>query len=122
MTRLRSASPYLLGALLVGAGVLHLLRPASFETIVPSFLPSPRTWVLASGVVEIVCGAAVLAPRTRRRGAMVTALLFVAVFPANLQMALDAHGVLGRTIAYGRLPMQVPLVLWALQVRRSRRG
>ena len=48
-------------------------------------------------------------------------MLFVAVFPANVQMALDAHGLAGRTLAYARLPLQVPLVLWALRVRRSAR-
>lgn len=119
MTRLRTASPYLLGGLLLGTGTLHLLVPGPFDGIVPSFLPAPRLWTYASGVVELACAVAVLARPTRRRGALAVALLFVAVFPANLQMALDAHSTAGRAVALARLPLQVPLVLWALQVRRT---
>jgi uncharacterized membrane protein len=121
VTRLRAASPYLLAALLIGAGVLHFVAPAPYERIVPRVLPGRRLLVQASGVAEVLCGAAVAARRTRERGALVTALLFVAVFPANVQMALDAHGPVARTIAYARLPLQVPLVIWALRVRRGAR-
>ena len=57
--------------------------------------------------------AAVAVPRTRKRGALAAALLFVAVFPANLQMAADADTATEKAIAYARLPLQVPLVVWA---------
>ncbi len=120
MDRLRSAGAPALTGLLAGASVLHLVWPGPFLSIVPGFLPAGTT-VAVSGLAELACAAAVAAPRWRRRGALATAVLFVAVFPANVQMALDAHGVVGRTIAYARLPPQVPLVLWALQVRRSAR-
>ncbi len=120
--RWRTASPYLLAALLAGAGTLHLVLPGPYDAIVPSFLPAPRLWTLASGVVELACAAAVATPATRRAGALATAALFVAVLPANLQMALDASGGLDRALAYARLPLQVPLVLWALQVRRAASG
>lgn len=119
MNRSAAAAP-LLAALLAGAGVLHVVWPAPFESIVPGFLPAAPT-VFISGLAELACAAAVANPRWRRRGALATAALFVAVFPANVQMALDAHGLAGRTIAYARLPLQVPLVLWALRVRRSAR-
>lgn len=119
VTRLRAASPYLLAALLSAAGALHFVVPAAYDGIVPSFLPAPRAWTYASGVVELACAAAVAVPRTRRRGALATAVLFVAVFPANVQMALDADSPGARAVAYARLPLQVPLVLWALQVRRG---
>lgn len=121
MSRLRNLSPYLLTALLGGAGALHFLRPQPYDGIIPSFLPHPRFWTYASGVAELACAAAVAVPRTRQRGALVTAGLFVAVFPANVQMALHPGGV-SPLLAYARLPLQVPLVLWALQVRgQSRR-
>ncbi len=119
MTRLRAASPYLLAALLAAGGTLHFLVPGPYDRIIPSFLPAPRLWTYASGVVELACAAAVLAPPSRRWGALATALLFIAVFPANVQMALDAQGPTARAVAYARLPLQVPLVLWALHVRRS---
>jgi uncharacterized membrane protein len=63
----------------------------------------------------------VAAPRTRRLGGLLAAALFVAVFPANVKMALDwsDRSLLERIAAYGRLPLQIPMVIWALRVRRS---
>jgi uncharacterized membrane protein len=116
--RLRSASPYLLAALLAGAGTTHFLAPEPYDAIVPSFLPAPRAWTYGSGVVELLVATAVAAPRTRRQGATAAAALFVVVFPANVQMALDP-GEFPRWLAIVRLPLQIPLVLWALQVRRA---
>ncbi len=117
----RPCAAVLLGALLVGAGVLHGATPGFFDQIVPSVLPHPRAWTYASGVAEVAVGAAVLHPRTRRRGALAAALLFVAVFPANVQQVLQSEGT-ERLLALLRLPLQVPLVLWALAVRRGPRA
>lgn len=121
MTRLRTTSPYLLAVLLAGASALHFATPKTYDGIIPSFLPHPRFWTYASGLVELACAGAVGWPRTRERGALATAVLFVAVFPANVQMAIDPGGV-PRWLALARLPLQVPLVLWALQVRRQSRA
>jgi len=79
--------------------------------------------VYASGVAEIACAAGLALTRTRSRSALATALLFVAVFPANVQMAVsalrsDTASSLTQAITLARLPLQVPLVLWALSVRR----
>jgi uncharacterized membrane protein len=115
--RLRVASPYLLAALLAGAGTTHFFSPEPYDAIVPSFLPAPRAFTYGSGVVEVLLAGAVAMPRTRRFGATAAAVLFVVVFPANVQMAIDPGG-LPRWLAVARLPLQVPLVLWALQVRR----
>jgi len=119
VTRLRRASPALLAAVLAVAGLLHLLVPGPYDAIVPDLLPAPRLWTYASGLVELGVAAAIARPATRRQGALVAAALFVVVLPANVQMALDADGGLARALAYARLPLQVPLVLWALQVRRD---
>lgn len=120
MTRLRSASPYLLAALLTGAGVTHFLKPGFYDPIVPHALPGPaRAWTYASGVAELGVAAAVAVPATRKRGALAAALLFIAVFPANLQMAADADTVSEKAIAYARLPLQIPLVVWAWWVSRA---
>lgn len=121
--RLRSASPYLLAGLLVGAGVTHFVRPELYDALVPPLLPgSSRAWVYGSGVVEGAVGLAVALPRTRRRGALAAAALFVAVFPGNVYMAFEP-GDVPRWAAIARLPLQVPLVLWALAVaRRERRA
>lgn len=117
MSRLRAASPYLLTALLAGAGATHFLKPGFYDPIVPHALPGPaRAWTYASGVAELAVAAAVAVPSTRRRGALAAAVLFVAVFPANVQMAVDATTVAEKAVAYARLPLQVPLVVWACQV------
>ena len=119
------AAPWLLAGLLATAGVLHFVAPRPFETLVPEELPgSQRAWVLGSGAVQLACAVAVALPATRRRGAWATAALFVGVFPGNVQMALDGGapgvpGVLGSAaVAWARLPLQVPLVLWAVGVAR----
>ena len=110
-----------LAALLTTTGVAHLAVPAPFDAIVPRALPAtPRFWTLASGVAELAVAAAVAVPRTRRAGAAAAAALFVAVFPANVKMAHDRSGgpAAVRALVWGRLPLQVPLVAWALAVRR----
>jgi uncharacterized membrane protein len=114
-----------LTALIGGSGVLHFVVPRSYQRIVPAPLAEWRGGVVAlSGVAEIICALLLLTPRTRRLGAWATVALLVAVFPANVQMALDggypdaplpANSAVG---AWLRLPLQVPLVWWALSLRR----
>ncbi len=115
---------YGLAGLLAVAGMTHFALPRFYDAIIPHRLPGPpRAWTLASGVVELACALAVVRPRTRRLGATMAAVLFVAVFPANVQMAWDwrTRPGLAQAIAYGRLPLQIPLLSWALAVRRSAR-
>ncbi len=111
-------------ALLGGSGVLHLIVPQPYERIVPApLMPWRSQLVAASGGAEIACALLLVTRRTRRVGAFATALLFVAVFPANVQMAVDS-GVPGAgfpfnsaAVAWLRLPLQVPLIGWALAFR-----
>ncbi|ALE76453.1 membrane protein [Pseudonocardia sp. EC080625-04] len=113
-----------LAGLLGAAAVLHAARPEPFDSIVPKSLPGePRTWTYVSGVAEGAVAAALVHPRTRRAGGWAAAGLFTAVFPANVSMALRwrRKPATYRAIAWGRLPLQVPLVLWALRVARSGR-
>jgi uncharacterized membrane protein len=117
VTRLRQASPYVLAGLLATTGTLHFVAPRAFDRLIPAFLPAPRAWTLGSGVAELACAAGLALPRTRRHAATATALLLVAVFPGNVEMAVHP-GDVPRWIALARLPLQVPLVLWALSVRR----
>jgi uncharacterized membrane protein len=110
-----------LGALLVVTGVLHFLVPAPYERIIPKLFPASwaRPLVYVSGLAELVGGAGLLATPDRRRplvGWFVAALL-VAVFPANVQMAVDTPNV----VTILRLPLQVPLVWAAVRVARPAR-
>jgi uncharacterized membrane protein len=118
-----TAAAVVLAAVLLTTGTWHFASPHGFESIVPGFLGSPAFWVRLSGVGELACAVGLLIPRTRRAAGWVTAALFVVVFPANIDMAVHAaqgHG--SRLIAYARLPLQVPLVLWALYIARGARS
>lgn len=116
----RRISPHgALAGFLATAAASHFVAPRQYDAIVPRSLPgSPRSWTYASGVAEAAVAAAVAYPGTRRRGALAAAGLFVAVFPANVKMARDWRDrpAPARVAAYGRLPLQVPLVWWALRV------
>jgi uncharacterized membrane protein len=108
--------------LLGGSGVLHFAIPEGYRRIVPHALGHEREIVALSGAAEIGCAAMMLAPRTRRSGGWLTAALLVAIFPANVQMALDG-GMAGAgfplrsaAAAWARLPLQLPLVWAALRV------
>ncbi|MGW1811366.1 DoxX family protein [Streptomyces sp. NPDC002078] len=118
-------SPLLLAGLLAAAGVAHFAAPRPFDGLVPRALPgSPRAWTYGSGAVELALAAGIAAPRTRAVAAKAAAAFFVGVFPANLQMAVDwRHRPAPlRTAALARLPLQVPLVLWARGVARNEEG
>jgi len=118
-------SPLLLAGLLATAGVTHFAAPRSYDETIPSGLPgSRRAWTYASGVVELALAAGVVLPRTRRTAALATAAFFVGVFPANVKMALDwrHRPAPQKAAAFGRLPLQVPLILWARGVARSGEG
>ncbi|MFD7994903.1 DoxX family protein [Streptomyces mexicanus] len=109
-------SPLLLAGLLAAAGVAHFAAPRPFDAVVPRALPGgPRAWTFASGAAELALAAGLAAPRTRRAAALAAAAFFVSVFPANVKMAVDwrRRPAAQRAVAYGRLPLQVPLVLWA---------
>ncbi len=115
---------YGLAALLGTGGVSHFGAPGFYRPLIPSSLGAPDPWVYGSGLVELTCAGLVAMPRTRRVGAYAAAALFVAVFPGNVQMALDAgdRSTAYRAAAYLRLPLQVPLVIWALAVARGATG
>jgi uncharacterized membrane protein len=111
-----------MAGLLAFMGILHLAAPRYFDEIVPESLPGgQRAWTYGSGIAELATAAAVAFPRTRRTGGLLAAGLFVGVFPANIKMALDwaDRPRWQRIIAYGRLPLQIPMILWALKVRRG---
>ncbi|WP_411102789.1 hypothetical protein [Streptomyces sp. cmx-4-9] len=116
------SSPLMLAGLLAGAAVLHAVVPAPFDAMVPRALPgSPRRWTYASGVAELALAAGIAHPRSRRVAAQAAAAFFVGVFPANVKTAADARrsSPAVRAAAVARLPLQVPLVLWARRVSRT---
>ena len=124
-TPLRVAGRYLLAGLMVMMGVLHFTHTDSFASIMPAYLPWHVPLVLISGVIEAALGVLLLAERTRVAAAYALLALFVAVFPANINMALhpELH-VVGlpawmpqpsATALWVRLPLQLLLAAWALR-------
>lgn len=119
-----NASLWALVALMLGSGTTHLVWPHVYEPLIPKQLGPPRPWVIGSGIVEYACGILLVPKRTRRTAGWLTAGLFVVVFPGNVQAVVNGgmpiKGWLGSVwAAWVRLPLQIPLVLWALRHARG---
>ncbi|MDB5233047.1 MAG: hypothetical protein JWR44_40 [Hymenobacter sp.] len=109
----RLFSRFALALSFVLAGVWHFVHPATYLAIMPPQLPQPQALVYVSGVLEILGGLGLLLRSTRRRAGWGLLALLLAVFPANIYMAL-IHEQLGIPgwVAWGRLPLQLPLMWW----------
>jgi len=107
-----------LAGLLLGAGAGHFVVPQPFDAIVPPELPgSARMYTYVSGVAELIIGALLLFPRTRRKAGLAAAALFVAVYPANIHsVRLFWARPWMRAGAIARLPLQIPMIVAALRV------
>lgn len=115
-----------LGGMLLGMGALHFAVPKPFDEIVPPEIAGAlgtdaRTLTYASGVAEVGIGAGLLLPQTRRLAAGSAAALFVAVYPANINMVrMWWHKPpVYKAIAIGRLPLQIPLIAAAVKIFRD---
>ena len=113
----------LLAGFFIVAGMLHFVFPAPYLLIIPPILPWHPALLWISGAAEICGGVGLLLPRTRRAAGYGLALLLIVVFPANVYMAM-AHvqfpGLMGeRWVQWLRLPLQIPLIWWALRYTRS---
>ena len=106
---------YVFGALFVVAGVMHFVLPKVYASIMPPMLPAPVLLVYVSGVAEILGGVGVLVPSTRRMAAWGLVALLIAVWPANLEMAMHPERFASMPVwaLWVRLPLQLPLIWWA---------
>lgn len=103
------------------AGIMHFVIPRAYESTVPDALPAKRAIVYASGIVEIAGGVGALHPRTRRAASLLNVATLVAVFPANVNMALHPERYRvpgGRAALLARLPLQAAAIAWARAARR----
>jgi uncharacterized membrane protein len=119
MHLLRKLTQILLGATLIYTGTLHMTTSRmEFQAQVPPWVPfSPDFVVLASGVVEIALGLALISLQRRREVGIATALFFIAIFPGNISQFvnhIDAFGLDSDRARAIRLLFQPLLVLWAL--------
>lgn len=102
----------------IGAGILHFRIADVYAKIVPPYIPYHLAMVYISGAAEIAGGVGLLIPAVRRAAAWGLVALLIAVFPANLYMAMD-HVQVGATptppaLAWARLPLQFVLIAWVL--------
>jgi uncharacterized membrane protein len=121
--RLRTVLRWVLAAAMVAIGISHFVDPAPFVAIVPPFLPAALALVYISGVFEILGGLGLIPPLTRRAAGIGLVALYIAVFPANIYMAVADVPMNGQHLPtaalWGRLPLQFVLMAWALWVSRS---
>ena len=114
---------WVLTIFMVGAGINHFRSPAPYLGMMPAELPHPELLVQLSGIAEILGGLGLILPQTRRLTAWCLIALFVAIFPANLNMALN-HLPLGDqpvapALLWARLPLQLVLIVWAYRYTKK---
>jgi uncharacterized membrane protein len=114
MSNVKDYSRLACGAFFIGVGLLHFVRTKSFVKIVPSFLRYRKEVVHISGWLEIAGGVGILLPWTRSLAARGLVALLYAVFPANLNMAIQKidFGYIPKAVLWGRLPLQFLLIKW----------
>jgi uncharacterized membrane protein len=123
---IKTALRYLLAVLMVLIGIKHFLDPAPFVRIVPASLPEPLMLVYVSGFFEILGGVGLLFERTRRIAGWGLVALYVAVFPANINMAVNnipmGEQALPPLVLWLRLPFQALFIAWAWWMTRPERS
>lgn len=126
---MKLASLILMALFYTAAGVNHFVNPQFYLRMMPPYLPLHLELVYLSGVIEIGLGIALLIRRCRQMAAWGIIALLVAVYPANIHMALNAHlfPEFSSTGLYLRLPVQLLFIAWAYwhtstQVSETQRG
>jgi len=121
-------SQKLLAVFFTIAGILHFVRPRSYEAIMPEYIPYHSEAVFISGVAEVAGGLALVSERTRPFARWWLIGLLIAVFPANLHMALNPEDIRGldmdqvpRWALWARLPLQAAAVYWVIRATEKKR-
>ncbi len=114
----------LYSVILLGAGVLHFLQERSFRKIIPKFIPFKKAIVLVTGVFEIIFALTLWIKKGQQVTSKLLAFFMVAVFPANIYMAIKRIPLRGKEkanplLVWGRLPLQIPLIIGALKLGRK---
>ncbi len=113
----------LLGIFFIAGGLAHFAQPETYLQMMPSILPAPLALIYVSGVFEILGGVGVLIQRTRRWAGIGLVALLVAVFPANVYMAVEQIAIPGLPSSpaalWGRLPIQIVFIAWVVWCTRE---
>jgi uncharacterized membrane protein len=114
---IRTTLRWLLTVFMVVAGAHHFIAPAPYIAMMPNALPAHAALVYISGVAEVLGGLGLIPPATRRLAGWGLIALFVAIFPANVNMAVHHLPLGGHPVPtwalWARLPVQIVLVAWA---------
>ena len=116
-------SARVLGVVFTLAGTLHFVRPGMYEAIMPPYLPAHRELVYLSGAAEAAGGIAALFPRLHPFARWWLIATLVAVFPANVHMAINPDDIKGLPDVPGwalwaRLPIQLAFIAWVVRATR----
>ncbi len=115
---------YIAAVFYIVAGSLHFAKPEPYLKIMPPYLPWHLALVYMSGVAEIAGGAGLLVPMVRRAAAWGLVAMLIAIFPANINMAMhpveSGAAALSPVLLWGRLPLQIVLIWWVLACTRTR--
>ena len=118
----RNRSRIALGAFFSASGINHFVMPRAYRAIVPPGFGDPALVVAVSGVAEIAGGLGVLLPATRRASGWGLVALLIAIFPANIHMAVNPDQIKGlkvpRPLLWLRLPLQPAMMWWAWSATR----
>ncbi len=115
MSNIKSVFQWLLAIAFVLAGVNHFINPAFYLKIMPPFLPAPLFLIYLSGFFQIALGVLLLIPRFTSFAAWGIIGLLIAVYPANIYMAMNTNlfPEFNPTLVYLRLPLQFVMIAWA---------
>jgi len=115
MLLIKFITKIIFGVLFVAAGANHFVNPKFYLDIMPPYLPWHSALVIVSGIAEVVLGIGLLIPQTSVFAAWGLILLLIAVFPANLHMAMNPElfPSIPAFALWLRLPLQGVLILWA---------
>jgi uncharacterized membrane protein len=112
----------LLAAGFAASGVVHLVKPDVYKPLMPKAVPAHHEVIIGSGIAELALAVGLLHPRTRRLAGWGSVGLLLGVYPANLKMANDARKSSKsafKVAAFGRLPLQLPMIRVALKAARN---
>ena len=119
---LKTIFRWLMALFFIAAGVNHFVSPKTYMEIMPPYLPWPLGLIYVSGLAEIALGAAALVPLLRRIAGWSLIALLIAVFPANVHMALNGFHSVPQWVLWARLPVQFVLIAWAYWTCLSRKA
>jgi len=121
MKTLKKIFKWILGVGMIAAGANHFVNPEFYLKVMPPYLPAPLFLIYLSGFFQIALGVLLLIPKFTRLAAWGIIALLIAVYPANIYMAMNAElfSEYSRILLYLRLPLQLVFIRWAFSYTKK---